>query len=51
MLRRISKERREICRHPTGKEEVEGDLVHLLTAHFDRTRERNFQQVFLFLLS
>lgn len=43
-------ERRETCRHPTGKEEIEGDLVHLLTAPLDRTRVRNFQQVSLFLL-
>lgn len=50
MLRRISKERREACREPTGKEEVKQDLIHLLTAPLDRTRERNFQQVSLFLL-
>lgn len=50
MLGRISKERRETCGHPTGREEIEGDLTHLLTAPLDRTRERNFQQVSPFLL-
>lgn len=40
----------ETCGHPTGKKEAERDLVHLLTAPLDRTRERNFQQVSLFLL-
>lgn len=43
-------ERRETSRGPTEKEEIEGDLVHLLTHPPNSHRVRNFLQVYVVFL-